>query len=182
MDILKKRTKYNVRAIDRNKEKKIFPHTAKGEIKMSWETEEFSYYEKSRIWFLVGGAVFLLIIGYFTITSQLITALTFLLLGVTVYIFSLKKPRNIACSITYQGITVDKVTYPFSDLNSFWIFYEPPDFKVISLKHKKPYLPLIQIPIGEVDPMRVRQTLLELLPEEEQEEPFSDKLARYLRF
>ena len=165
-----------------DKAKKIFPRASKGEIKMKWETDEFSYYEKSRIWFLIGGVVFLLIIGYFTITNQLITALTFLLLGVTVYIFSLKRPRKITCSITYQGISVDNVTYPFSDLESFWIFYEPPEFKVISLKNKKPYLPLIQIPFGEEDPMRIRQILLESLPEDEQEEPFSDKLARYLRF
>jgi len=161
---------------------RLFPHTSRAEVKLNWEAEEFSYYEKSRIWFLVGGAIFILIIAYFTIVRQLITAITFLLLGITVYIFSLKKPRKINCTITYQGIKVDTVTYSFAELSSFWIFYEPPDFKVISLKHKKPYLPLIQIPIGEADPMKVRETLLPLLLEEEQEEPFSDKLARYLKF
>lgn len=154
----------------------------RGEVKISWETEEFSYYEKTRIWFIIGGAVFLLIIIYFTVTNQIVTALTFLMLGFTVYIFSLKKPRKISCSITYQGITVDNITYPFSELESFWIFYEPPDFKVISIKHKKLYLPFIQIPIGDKDPMKIRRILLDLLPEEEQEEPFSDRLARYLKF
>lgn len=182
MDIQRKHAKKHSKVDVNKKDIRIFPHASRAEVKMSWETEEFSYYEKSRVWFLAGGAGFLLIIAYFTITNQLITALTFLLLGVTVYIFSLKKPRKISCTITYQGITVDTVTYSFLDLNSFWIFYEPPDFKVISLKHKKPYLPLIQIPIGDTDPMKIRQTLLPLLPEEEQEEPFSDKLARYLRF
>lgn len=182
MDISRKRTKKSFRKEEGTKEARIFPGLAKGETKISWETEEFSYYEKSQIWFIVGGAVFLLIITYFAITKQIVTALTFLMLGFTVYIFSLKKPRQIKCSITYQGIVVDNIVYPFSDLESFWIFYEPPDFKVISLKHKKPYLPFIQIPTGDQDPMKIRQILLDLLPEIEQEEPFSDRLARYLKF
>jgi len=168
--------------ISRIKEKKLFSHASSGEVIRSWETEEFLYYEKSRGWFLVGGIIFFVVVGYFTITKQIITAITFFLLGLTIYIFSLKKPRKISCDITYQNIAVDNVNYPFTDLESFWIFYEPPDFKVISLKHKKPYLPHIQIPLGDEDPMLIRQILMEFLPEEEQEEPFSDKLARYIRF
>lgn len=181
MDIQRKHNDHHSQ-LERIKEKKVFPHASSNEVLKSWETEEFSYYEKSRIWFLVGGIFFFLIVGYFTIVKELITAVTFLLLGITVYLFSLKKPRIINCSITYQAILVDNTVYPFADLESFWIFYEPPDFKVISLKHKKPYLPHIHIPLGDVDPMEVRKILVELLTETEQEEAFSDKMARYLRF
>jgi len=182
LDIQRKHHSRNTSKIDQIKEKKVFPHASSHEVLKSWEAEEFSYYEKSRAWFLVGGIFFFLVVGYFTIVKELITAVTFLLLGITVYLFSLKKPRVINCSITYQAILVDNVTYPFTDLESFWIFYEPPDFKVISLKHKKPYLPHIHIPLGDVDPMEVRKILVELLAETEQEEAFSDKMARYLRF
>jgi len=182
MDILRKQSRKPEVSIDKIREKKIFPHVSSKEILKNWETEEFSYYEKSKTWFLVGGIFFFIIVGYFTIIKELITAVTFLLLGITVYLFSLKKPRMIECSITYQGILVDNVTYPYTDLESFWIFYEPPDFKVISLKHKKPYLPHIQIPLGDEDPMEIRKILMELLSEAEQEEAFSDKMARYLRF
>lgn len=182
MDILRKKNRKPDIAIDKIKENKVFPHASSKEILKSWDAEEFSYYEKSRAWFLIGGIFFFVVVGYFTIVKELITAVTFLLLGVTVYLFSLKKPRKISCSITYHGILVDNVTYPYTDLESFWIFYEPPDFKVISLKHKKPYLPHIQIPLGDEDPMIMRKILMELLSEVEQEEAFSDKMARYLRF
>lgn len=182
MDILLNKNKDKPVSIEQIKEKKVFPHASSKEILKQWLAEEFSYYEKSRAWFLVGGIFFFVIVGYFIIVKELITAITFLLLGVTVYLFSLKKPRNIECYITYHGITVDNATYPFTDIDSFWIFYEPPDFKVISLKHKKPYLPHIHIPLGDEDPMEVRQILMELLTETEQEEAFSDKMARYLRF
>jgi len=149
---------------------------------LEWNTEEFSYYEKSRTWFILGGIVFFLVVGYFTMEKQITTSLTFLLLGLTIYIFSMKKPRRIKCQITPRHISIDNNFYHFKDIESFWMFYEPPDFKVISLKHKKPYLPLIQIPIGEEDPIRIRKILLEFLHEEEQEENFSDKMARFLRF
>lgn len=166
----------------KKKNEKHFYHTSPSEIILNWETKEFSYHEKSRLWFLVGGIIFFIVVGYFTYEKQLIPALTFLLLGITIYIFSFKKPREINCIVTRQAVMVDNTIYSFKEISSFWIFYEPPDFKVISLKHKKPYLPYIQIPIGEKDPMEVRRALLDYLPEEEQEEPFSDKLARYLRF
>lgn len=147
-----------------------------------WEAEEFSYYEKSRLWFVIGGIIFFIMVGYFIISKQIIATITFLLLGITIYLFSLKKPRVIKCSIGYKGISVDDVTYAYKELDSFWIFFEPPDFKVISLKPKKPYLPHIQIPFDAEDPMEIRKTLIQFLPEEEQEEAFSDKMARYLRF
>lgn len=183
MDIIKKQEEKNTSIpIDTIKENKIFPHASSKEIIKFWHAEEFSYYEKSKSWFLVGGVFFFLIVGYFMIVKEIITAITFLLLGVTVYLFSLKKPRTVDCTITYHSISIDTVTYPFTDIDSFWIFYEPPDFKVISLKHKKPYLPHIQIPLGDEDPMEVRQILMELLTEVEQEEAFSDKMSRYLRF
>ena len=152
------------------------------EVLISSKTGEFPFYQKSKGWMLAGGIIFFLLVGYFTYAKQLITALTFLLLGLTIYIFSFKKPRQVDCNITYQSLEVDDTIYPFKELVSFWIFYEPPNFKVISLKHKKPYLPYIQIPLGDADPMEVRRILLKYLPEEEQDEPFSDKLARIIRF
>ena len=167
---------------DLDNTRKLFPKFGNKKAILEWEAEEFSYYEKSRRWFIFGGVVFFLLVGYFMLRKQIMTSLTFLLLGVTIYLFSLKKPRSINCSISYHDITVDNIVYPFKELQSFWIFYEPPDFKAISFKHKKPYLPYIQIPLGNKDPMEVRKTLLEFLPEDEQEELFSDRLARYLRF
>lgn len=149
---------------------------------LEWQTEEFSYYEKSKTWFIFGGFLFFLVVGYFVIEKQITTSLTFLLLGLTIYIFSLKKPRNIKCRIENYQITADTSSYSYRDIESFWIFYEPPDFKVISLKLKKPYLPLIQIPLGDEDPIRIRKILLEFLHEEEQEESFSDRMARFLHF
>ncbi|MBM3255929.1 MAG: hypothetical protein FJZ04_00445 [Candidatus Moranbacteria bacterium] len=170
------------RARQKRREEKFSPLGAGGETLFCWKAKEFPFYKKSKGWFFAGGIIFFLLVGYFTYSKQLITALTFLLLGLTIYLFSFKKPREIDCVITYQSISVDDTIYPFKELISFWTFYEPPDFKVISLKHKKPYLPYIQIPLGNEDPMKIRRVLLKYLPEEEQEEPFSDRLARIIRF
>lgn len=167
-------------AAEKNEER--FSSLSGQTVVLSWETDEFNYYQKSKLWFLIGGLIFFLLVGYFIISEQIITSITFILLGVTVYIFSIKKPRKITCSIGYNGISVDKFTYPFKDINSFWIFFEPPEFKVISLKHKKAYLPHIQIPFGDEDPIKIRKALIRFLPEEEQEESFSDRAARYLKF
>ncbi len=169
------------------KSKKFIPHpfpksTFPKETILNWKTPEFVFHRKSPLWFLVGGLFFFSLISYFTYTKQLIAAFTFLLLSVTLYLFSQKKPRRIDCSISHQFISVDDKKYLFKEIHSFWIFYEPPDFKVISLRHKKPYLPFIQIPLGETNPAEVRHILLSFLTEEEQEETFDDKLARIIKF
>ncbi len=160
----------------------VFSPIGEQNVLMSWETDEFNYYHKSKLWFVVGGLLFFVLVGYFVISKQIITSITFILLGITVYMFSIKKPRKITCSIGNRGISVDKFTYPYKDLNSFWIFFEPPEFKVISLKHKKAYLPHIHIPFGDEDPIKIRKMLVSFLREEEQEESFSDRVARYLKF
>jgi len=183
MDILRPGTKQD---IEKSREKVNFkpkPSFSKSTAStISWKTKEFSYYEKTKLWFAIGGGIFFILLGYSIVTKQLIASLLWLLIGITVYAFSLKKPRNIKCQIDRNGISVEKIRYSFRDLESFWIFYEPPELKIISIKHKKPYLPYVQVPLGEEDPQAIRQALLEHLSEEEQDESFSDKFARYLRF
>ena len=100
----------------------------------------------------------------------------------SITVFALKKPREINLAITAKGIKIDKTLYEFDNLKSFWIFYEPPQIKELSLRSKKTVMPYIKISLGEQNPVEVRQTLLKYLPERRHKESLVDNLARSLRF
>ena len=85
-------------------------------------------------------------------------------------------------SVTSHGIRVGSRLYPFEDLRSFWIFYDPPLFKEISLRSKKTFMPVIRAPLGELDPIRLRHILLRFLREEEEETSVVDIIAKRLGF
>jgi hypothetical protein len=50
----------------------------------------------------------------------------------------------------------------------------------LSLHSKKTFLPYIQIPIGNANPIKIRETLLQYLPEIKQEFSALDRLERMI--
>ena len=101
--------------------------------------------------------------------------------AVLIYIYSLKHPRKVVFSITTYGVLVDKKFYDFDNLSSFWIFYNPP-FKELVINAKKTFSLKIQMPLDEVDPVKIRSILIKFLPEKKEEHSLIDLLAHYFRF
>jgi len=105
-------------------------------------------------------------------------AITFILIGMLGYIYAEREPRLIQMEISPDGVIVDKIMYEYDDLKSFWIFYETEaNFKVLSLHSKKTFLPHIHIPVGEANPILIREVLLNYLPEIRQEMTIIDRFS-----
>lgn len=88
------------------------------------------------------------------------------------------KSRAVKCAITPQGIKIENRVYEFSDIKSFWIFYDPSDIKELSLESRKTMMPQIRAPLGDTDPIKLRETLLKFIPEKKHEESLSDIIGR----
>jgi len=83
--------------------------------------------------------------------------------------------------INPDGIKVDNYFYDYDDLKSFWIFYEAEEgIKVLSLHSKKTFLPHIHIPIGNANPILIREVLVHYLPEIRQELTIIDRLEKLI--
>ena len=149
---------------------------------IEWIAPEFEQYEKSKSWFittgLIAGALFLLAI----FTKNLLFALMIALAYFVISTYASKKPREIKLSITPKGIKIEQTLYNFENLRSFWLFYDPPEVKELSIRSKKTIMPYIKIPLGEQDPVEVRQMLIKYLPERKHKESLVDNLARQIRF
>jgi len=105
-----------------------------------------------------------------------------ILTAVVLYIYALKKPRKIKFSISGRGIQVDQSLYGFDGLKSFWIFYEPPEIKELSIRSKKKFIPYVKIPLGNQNPAEIRKFLLKFLPERKHQESIAETLAKKIRF
>ena len=107
-------------------------------------------------------------------------AVTFILIGVVGFIYSQKDPRTVTFSITSKGVLADKQFYLYENIFSFWIFYEPTNTKVISLHTKASVLPFVHIPIENEDPVKLREFLMQNVPEIKQDPSLINTIERVL--
>ena len=149
---------------------------------IEWTTPEFEHYPKSKSWFLILG---LIAIGLFIWALWTRNVLFALLIGLSYFslsIYALKKPSDVSLTINPRGIRINKTLYDFDSIRSFWIFYEPPHTRELSLRSRKTFVPYIKIPLGEQNPVEVRNFLIKYLPEKKHVESLIDNLAKSLRF
>lgn len=122
------------------------------------------------------------LIIYFAAAGNYLAALLFWLAGIVIG-FSLydrvKNPKPAICKIRAEGVQVNTDLYPYENVKSFWIFYDPPYHRELSLRVKAPLTGgFVKIPLGDEDPVKIRETLLKFIPEKRQEEGLADTLAR----
>jgi len=148
--------------------------------KYHWQAPEHEIFEKDKKWYAYAGLILAAIIAYAVIINSPVMAITFILIGAVGYMTLQKEPRIVNFSIISEGIVMHKTMYHFDNIESFWIFYEPGQIKVISLHIKSKFLPYIHIPIGEADPNIIRELLVENINEEKHEHSMVDIFERII--
>ncbi len=154
----------------------------KGVEEIEWTAPEFTKYKRTKGWFYGLVLASLVIITIAVIFNNLLWVILTVLAAFSVYIYSTKEPRKIKFTINGRGITIDQKTYRFENLRSFWIFYEPPEIKELSLRSKKAMLPYVKIPLGSQNPVKIRKFLLKFIPERKHTESIIDNWARKAKF
>ena len=84
-------------------------------------------------------------------------------------------------AFTNRGVLIADRLYPWSELKSFWIFYSPIRHE-LSFESKKALMPYMKIPLGGVDPEKIKEIVSKFLPEVEQQESLIDNLSHLARF
>jgi hypothetical protein len=151
-------------------------------INIEWQAPEFEKYEKGTGWFIALGIIALIFFTIVLIMKNFIFAILIVLIVFTIFLYALKQPRIINFKISGKGITIEDRLFAYQELKSFWIFYEVPETKELSVRSKKWMMPLIKIPLKEQDPSLIRRTLIKFLPEQKQELSLVDIIARNLKF
>ncbi len=149
---------------------------------IKWQAPEFEQQEKSKSWFLIAGLIALGLFSWAVLTKNFIFALLIALAYFSISVYAIKRPKEIKLAVTSRGVRVGNTLYEYDNLRSFWIFYNPPHIRELSIRSRKTIMPYIKIPLGETNPVKIRKALVKYIPERKQEESLIDNLARGLKY
>ncbi len=151
-----------------------------GNILHEWTIQEYERHERGWLWYLLIGGAGLFMVFYGMTTGNFLFSLIIILIAITLFIQSHQEPLQIPFQITELGAVVGGKFYQYGEFDSFYVIYSPPHVKTLYLVSKSIVHPTIKIPLLDVDPMEIKQTLREFLVEdvEKEEEPLADRAAR----
>ena len=150
-----------------------------GEGLLSWESWEFAPLERSRLWYIIASIIAIGVIVYAIYTANFIFAISIMMMGVITLISNFRKPRRIEIFLTNLGVVVGSEFYAYEDMKDFSIVYKPP-VKNLYLDFKSVWQPMVSIPLEDINPNEVRETLLPYAFEnlEREDENLTDVLRR----
>lgn len=169
-------TQEDINAFLENEEARSAPK----DVLMQWDAEEFKQVARPQQWYILFAIVGIAFVVYALFTANYLFALIIVLLAVVLNQFFHKEPEKIGVAITREGVAIDNAFYPYgSDLVSFWILYNPPEVKTLTFSHQSSLQPNITIQLEDQNPLKIRELLLNYLPEDvEQEEGQIDATFR----
>lgn len=152
------------------------------EAVISWESPEYIQHEKGIFWYLIAIACALILCVYAIFTANWTLLVALIVLAAVYYRIHGYPPKNVKIKISRVGIKINSKEYPYQNIDSFWIIYNPPSTKTLNLKSNSRLLPDIAIQLGDQDPSEIREYLASQIREKEgREELFIDSLIRILK-
>ena len=172
-----------------------------GEVLAGWEIPEFTKPKRSKKWYLYFAGILILFIILSTLnadiplfnygentfdlsfdSSPLFIAIIALFIILYWYIGK-KEPRQLDFVLSEDGIIIGQKFIEYSILSDFYIIYQPPRIKNLYLEPKNIVKPTIVIPLLDQNPVEIRKTLLEYLPEdlEKEEIPATESISEVLK-
>ncbi len=149
---------------------------------LKWEAFEYEYIPKSNNWFWSVGIIAAGAALASALLGNMLFAILVMIATLTIILYGVKKPKKVMFSFTGRGLQIDNRLFPYENLRSFWIHYEPPVKKNITIEPKKLFMPTLLIPLGDADPNIIREHLLKFLKEERHEESITQTISHLLGF
>ena len=151
-----------------------------GDILKEWTIQEYEQHSRGILWYIIMGGLGIFFVIYGIITSDFLFSLIIILFAIILFLQAHQTPKQILFQITELGIVVGNRFYQFSELESFFIIYNPPDVKTLSLEANGTLKPMIRVPLLDMNPIEVKSVLRTYLPEnlERESEPLSDRAVR----
>lgn len=107
--------------------------------------------------------------------------LVFVILAIGFILFlRSRRPKMHRFEISDAGLKIDGEDFFFTELESFWISYNPPLFKELVFHARKSLVPKIIVSLGQADPVLLHKKISQYLPEKEEEESILDLFGKLL--
>lgn len=151
-------------------------------FRIEWDAHEYEHKERSSDWFWAVGILSVAIAVAAVIFGNVIFGIFILTAVFSLALFINREPDTVHVIVDEKGVAKDKIRYPYSTLQSFWIDIEHSHPKIL-LSSEKLLMPLIIVPLSEeVDLENLHQKLASNLKEKPHSLPFVEKAIEYLGF
>ncbi|MFH1790148.1 MAG: hypothetical protein ABH832_03735 [bacterium] len=152
-----------------------------GEILFTWKVKEYEDESKTRGWYVFIGVVGVLLFAFGLFTSNYLFVMIVVLFGIIMFLHGMQPSLEVDFAITDTGIIVGNKFYTFGELESYWLIYNPPSIKNLYFSFDRMLKHRLRIPLLDNDPRPIREFLDEYIEEDldQEDEPFSDRLARF---
>ena len=162
-------------------QKPEFPSPEKvGEIE--WQAPAFEFREKTPDWYWSLGLLTVAIFIATIVVHNFLFGFIVLLSGFSLALYGAKKPETVTFKIDSEGIKIGNKIYDYKNLKCFWIDSHPPYRNNILIESKKPLMPQLTMPLGNVDQKKIKEFLTRFIGEKEINEPIAITLARIIGF
>ncbi|MAF59661.1 MAG: hypothetical protein QF858_03980 [Candidatus Pacebacteria bacterium] len=149
---------------------------------IKWQAYEYEFSEKSSDWFWALGIIAVSSSITAIIFENLLFALLILIGAASVALFAARRPHLTNFEVNEKGVLVDKILYPYRNLEAFWIEQEEGEEPKVIISSQRFLMPYIVVPIHRDDVEKLQKVLEENLKEEEMEEPVSHKILEFFGF
>ncbi len=158
-------------------------NTKYGKILAEWTVPEYLKYRRSLVWYIVAGGVAGALLLHALFTANFLFIIIILLVVTIVYLHERQTPADIEFLILEGGVALGERFYPYKELTSFWIIYEPPETKFLYFGVNHFFRKELPIHLEKQNPLIVRRLLLTYLDEdiEKEEVEHEEILARLFR-
>lgn len=155
-----------------------------GKKMISWTIPEYDKHEREKGWYIAAAIVGLIFIIYSFFSGNFLFAAIVIIGALVIMIHDGQEPIKIDFSITDEGLIVGKKFYDYDVIKDFSIVYKPHEnVKNLYFEFKNVVRPRLSIPLGNMNPLPIRENLLKYLPEdlERTDQPLSEALAKIFK-
>ena len=149
---------------------------------IEWKGPEYEYVPKPNNWFWSAGIIAASIAFASALLGNFLFAILVITGGFAVILFGARKPTEVSFSLSPRGFKIGKRLFPYENLRSFWIHYDPPHKKILIIEPKRFLMSVISAPIANINPSQIREYLLKFLKEERNEESLVSSIIRLIGF
>lgn len=151
---------------------------------IDWSIPEYDKHEREKNWYIISATVGLLLLIYSFFSGNFLFAAIIIISALVIIIHDGQEPLAINFIITDAGLMVGKKFYDYDVIKDFSIVYKPnQNIKNLYFEFKNVLKPRLSIPLGNMNPLPIRENLLKYLPEdlERTDQPLSEALAKVFK-
>lgn len=157
---------------------KLTDQTLVGEPLYQWDVTEYERHTRGTLWHVLMISFGIILVIYALATDNFLFAIIIILSAIILFLQSAVEPATVQFVLTDLGVVLGNRFYRYDEFRAFYMIYNQ-ETQTIFFDTKAALRPDLRIPLGDQDPMEIREFLQAMLDEDlEKEEPLADRAAR----